>query len=210
MIHRPVRAGAAFVLLAVACGDAPTEPAASIVAEHARAALDVPVPLPSLADARSMDAARFDGVLGDLRVWLDVADARLDRAATEPALAPLRAAVAEGRALLGQAERLEADGERDAAVAALLGAEARLLRTTTRAVAERRLADASAAGARCGDVTADVRASVNVERGLHLLAHAREAMREGDAERALQRAHYAVALLDGACGVRPGSTGGER
>lgn len=209
MSRIPLRAAASIaVLLAAACGDAPTEPAAFIVAEHARAALEVSVPLPSLAGAEAMDEAAFRSVLGDLALWLDAAEVRL---ASEPSslagLPALRAEVAAGRAGLEDAARLEAAGQRGAAVAALIDARAHLMRTTGLAVAERRIAAAAAAEARCGrtDGSADAGAVIAIDRGRRLLTHARDAFADGDFERALQRAHYAEALLAGECAGREGT-----
>ena len=200
------------VLLAVACGDAPTEPAAFLVAEHARAALEVSVPLPSLAGAESLDDASFAFVLRDLGVWLDAAEVRL---ASEPAsvagLPALRAEVAAGRALLEDAARLEEAGQRVAAVAALIAAEAHLMRTTGLVVAERRIAAAASAEARCGRTSraAVAGADLAIDRGRRLLAHAREAFTDGDFERALQRAHYAEALFAGECAMSDRSGAGR-
>ena len=198
MRFRAVATTAALLALG-ACGDAPTEPAALLVAEHARAALDVPVPLPSLRDAEAMSAADFDRALRDLGVWLDAAETR--RAATAPdirGVARLRADVAAARASLGDAARLEAEGRRPAAVTALREAEDGLRRTTTVAVAERRIAAAAAAAARCGEpLPADAR--ISIERARRLLAHAREALADGEAERALQRGHYAAEMFADAC-----------
>lgn len=187
------------VVVVAGCGDAPTDPAVLLVAEHARAALDVSVPLPSLADAETMEREAFEGVLVDLSIWLDAAEARLEEEAeTRPDLAALRAEVEQGRASLLEAARLESAGDRGAAVAALIGAEAHLLRTTAFAVAERRISAAAAVEARCPDDAATAM-DVSVRRGRRLLAHAREALSEDDFERALQRAHYAEALLADAC-----------
>jgi len=214
MTHYPLRAAALLAVLAAACGDAPTDPAALLVAEHARAALDVSVPLPSLADAESMDAQEFQAVLSDLGVWLDAAEARLEQEG--PArieLATLREEVGFGRARLAEAVRLEAGGERGAAVAALIGAEAHLLRTTAFAVAERRIAAAAAAEARCERESFDSRLEdpIAVRRGRRLLAHAREALADEDFERAVQRAHYAEALLSAECPApATASSGGMR
>ena len=199
------------VVIATGCGDAPTEPAALLIAEHARAALDVPVPLPSLATAASMDGAEFQTVLEDLEIWLDAAETRLDEEAPgRPELESLRAEVAAGRGALVDAARLEAAGERGAAVARLLGAEAHLLRTTAYAVAERRIAAAAAAEARCDRRGDALDQSIAVRRGRRLLAHAREAVAEKDFERAVQRAHYSEALFAAECPVRTGSNGANR
>ena len=199
------------VVIATGCGDAPTEPAALLIAEHARAALDVPVPLPSLANAESMDRAEFDGVLSDLGIWLDAAEARLEEEAPgRPDLEMLRAEVAAGRGALLEAARLEDGGDRGAAVARLLGAEGHLLRTTACAVAERRIAAAAAAEARCERGTDELDRSIAVRRGGRLLAHAREALGEEDFERAVQRAHYAEALFAAECPARTGSNGANR
>lgn len=200
------------VAVAAGCSDAPTDPAALLVAEHARAALDVSVPLPSLVGADAMDAARFEGVLADLGVWLDAAEARLEgEGAARADLAGLRAEVARGRAALDDAARLEDAGDRGAAVAALIGAEAHLLRTTAYAVAERRLAAASAAEARCDDATDPlIDGDISVRRGRRLLAHAREALADEDFEVAVQRAHYAEALLAAGCPARPRLNGVDR
>jgi len=193
----------AVAVVVAGCGDAPTDPAALLVAEHARAALDVPVPLPSLADAETMDRERFDGVLADLSIWLDAAEARLEEEGqARPDLALLRDEVEQGRVALREAARLEEAGDRGAAIASLIGAEAHLLRTTAFAVAERRIAAAAAAEARCPDDAA-TEYDVSVRRGRRLLAHAREALTEDDFERAVQRAHYAEALLATECRARP-------
>ncbi len=212
MNRYPLRAAALLVVVVAACGDAPTDPAALLVAEHARAALDVSVPLPSLADAETMDAREFQGVLGDLGVWLDAAEVRLEEEA--PArieVAGLRQEVALARASLADADRLEAAGERGAAIAALVGAEAHLLRTTAYAVAERRIAAASAAEARCEEASFDSRLEdpIAVRRGRRLLAHAREALADEEFERAVQRAHYAEALLSAECPA-PAAGAGDR
>lgn len=199
------------VVIATGCGDAPTEPAALLIAEHARAALDVAVPLPSLTGAESMGRAEFDGVLADLGVWLDAAEARLDEEAPgRPELESLRAEVVAGRAALVDAARLEERGDRGAAVASLLGAEAHLLRTTAYAVAERRIAAASAAEARCDRGGDELDQTIAVRRGRRLLAHAREALAEDDFERALQRAHYSEALFAAECPARAGTQGADR
>jgi hypothetical protein len=199
------------VVLATACGDAPTDPAALLIAEHARAALDVSVPLPSLAEAETMGRAEFDGVLIDLGVWLDAAEARLDQESpSRPELESLRAEVAAGRDALTAAARSEEDGDRGAAVAALLGAEAHRLRTTAYAVAERRIAAASAAEARCERGGDELDQTIAVRRGRRLLAHAREALAEDDFERALQRAYYSEALFAAECPALPGSNGANR
>jgi len=202
MIRYPLRAAALLAAFATGCGDAPTDPAALLVAEHARAALDVSVPLPSLTDAQALDASEFQGVLRDLGVWLDAAEARLEEEApARTDLAALRLEVSHARASLAEADRLEAAGDRAAAVAALIGAEAHLLRTTAFAVAERRIAAAAAAEARCGQRSFDamIEDPIAVRRGRRLLAHAREALAEEDFERAVQRAHYAEALLSAEC-----------
>lgn len=210
-LHSLRAAALLAVVIATGCGDAPTDPAALLVAEHARAALDVPVPLPSLADAETMDRARFDGVLVDLGIWLDAAEARLEEEApARPELAGLRSEVAAGRAALTEAARLEDAGDRGAAVASLIGAEAHLLRTTAYAVAERRIAAASAAEARCDRSTDEFEQSIATRRGRRLLAHAREALAEDDFERAVQRAHYAEALLAAECPANPRMNGANR
>ena len=189
------------VVVAAGCSDAPTDPAALLVAEQARVALAVSVPLPSLAEAEVMGSGEFQRVLGDFGVWLDAAEARLgEEPAARADLASLRAEVARGRAALDEAERLERHGDRGAAVAALIGAEAHLLRTTAFAVAERRIAAASAAEARCSDSDDPLLdGDISVRRGRRLLAHAREAFADDDFEIAVQRAHYAEGLLAAGC-----------
>lgn len=206
-------AAAAAALLAAACGDAPTEPAALLVAEHARAALQVSVPLPSLAGAETMDGAEFGAVLRDLGIWLDAADAGLATQPQAAAGAPdLRAEIEQGRALIAQATRLEAAGDRQAAIAALIGAESHLLSTTAFAVAERRIAAAAGAELRCliRSDAGDAASRLTIERGRHLLAHAREALAEGDVERAIQRGHYAAELMASECPMPVRAKGGAR
>ena len=200
------------VALAAGCGDAPTDPAALLVAEHARAALDVSVPLPSLAHAETMDRAQFDGVLTDLGIWLDAAEARLEmESGARPDVAALRAEVAAGRAALTEAAALEGAGDRDGAIAALRGAEARLFSTTAHAVAAQRIAAAAGAEERCGAARDPlIDQDISVRRGRRLLAHAREAMEEGDVEIAIQRAHYAEAMLAAGCPAAPPANGVDR
>lgn len=184
--------------LAAACGDAPTEPAALHVAEHARVVLGVPVPLPTLTEAELMDAVDFAVILADLETWLDAAERRLvDESAPAADLAKLEA----GRLALRQAGRLDRAGDREAAVALLRQAETRLVEATARALTalEIRAAEqAAAAAALCEE--AGERDELSLRRGRRLLAHAREAQAEGDYERAVQRAHYAEVLLAGGCG----------
>lgn len=185
--------------LVAACGDAPTEPAALRVAEHARVVLEVPVALPSLADAEALGAREFARVMDDLQVWLDAAETRLvAEAAPEVDLARL----AEGREALRAAAALEQAGERAGAVVLLAQAQTRLLEATARAFTALEIDAAGRADVRCAAESGDV----VIRRGRRLLAHAREAAAEGDYERAVQRAYYAEMLLARAC---PGATPGE-
>lgn len=196
-------AWATMLLSVAACGDAPTEPTALLVAEHARAALEVAVPLPSLEGTAAMSRSDLEAVMHDLGVWLDAADARVAASDGEPErLEHLRLEIAAARELLAEAARREAAGDRAAAVAALANARAGLQRTTTAAVAEQRIDAAALAEARCDPVGPEAVESgphLTLERARRLLAHAREALSDGDAERALQRAHYAAAMLERAC-----------
>lgn len=182
--------------LAAACGDAPTEPAALHVAEHARVVLGVPVPLPALSEAELLDAADFAVILTDLETWLDAAERRLvEESAPASDLAKLEA----GRLALRQAARLDRAGDREAAVALLTQAEARLVEATARALTALEIRAAEQAAAQCGEGGGE-RDELSLRRGRRLLAHAREAQAEGDYERAVQRAHYAEVLLAGGCG----------
>jgi len=181
----------------LACGDVPTDPVAELVAEHAGVALDVPPP-PPVEDLRALEGAAYGARLDAFGDWLGAVRPSLASLKDRPVAAVMAAEVTAAGAALDQARALEAAGDHHTSVTRLEQARTHAIAVTAAALADSRIDRAAAAAAGCeGADTAD---AVGLRRGERLLAHAREALEDGELERALQRAHYAAVLFRRACG----------
>lgn len=195
--HATALLGAA---LAFACGDAPTEPTALLVAEHATG-ISAPAP-PAVDGADEMDGASFLRLIDAHRAWLDSVGGPLKedvaRRVAHSEVARVEDEVVRARAALDGARAAERDGHRDAAVTALLDARSEALAAAGMLVAAVTIAEADAVDARCAGEAEDAPPKA-LARGRRLLAWAHEADELGDPVRAVQRAHYAKMLLARAC-----------
>lgn len=142
--------------------------------------------------ARSMGAPRLEAMRTRMAEWIDAAE-RLP-VASELGVTPV---LEEARGWLKRSREAEREGDQEAAIIGILRAADLLETLTPHAVADRLIESAQAARTAYPDPPeSGKRESAVIRRAERLLQGARAARARGEPVRAIQRAYYALRLLE--------------